>query len=59
MLASAGLLLVWVLVASTAAGAAPLVINANSADPAPRAAWEAAVERFQRENPDIQVQFNV
>jgi multiple sugar transport system substrate-binding protein len=59
MLASAGLLLVWVLVASTAAGADPLVINANSADPAPRAAWEAAVERFQRENPDIQVQFNV
>jgi len=44
MLASAGLLLVWVLVASTAADAAPLVINANSADPAPRAAWEAAVE---------------
>ena len=59
MLASAGLLLVWILVTSTAAGAGPLVINANSADPAPRAAWEAAVGQFQRENPDIQVQFNV
>ena len=59
MLASAGLLLVWLLAASTGAFAAPLVINANSADPAPRAAWEAAVGQFQREHPDIKVQFNV
>jgi multiple sugar transport system substrate-binding protein len=58
MLASAGLLLAWLLVASPAA-AGPLVINANSADPAPRAAWEAAVARFKRENADIQVEFNV
>ena len=41
------------------ANAGTLVINANSADPAPRAAWEAAVARFQRENPDIRVEFNV
>jgi multiple sugar transport system substrate-binding protein len=59
MLASAGLLLVWLLAASTGAFAAPLVINANSADPAPRAAWEAAVGQFRREHPDIQVQLNV
>jgi multiple sugar transport system substrate-binding protein len=39
--------------------AGTLVINANSADPAPRAAWESAVARFQRENPDIRVEFNV
>ena len=58
MLASAGLLLAWLLVASPAA-AGPLVINANSADPAPRAAWEAAVARFKRENADIQVELNV
>ena len=43
--------------ASAAAGA--LVINSNTTDPAPRSAWEAAVIRFQRENPDIQVEFNV
>jgi multiple sugar transport system substrate-binding protein len=59
MQTSARLLLVWLLLAASAAGAAPLVINANSADPAPRAAWEAAVAQFQRENPDIQVELNV
>jgi multiple sugar transport system substrate-binding protein len=42
-----------------AAGAGTLVINSNSADPAPRAAWEAAVAAFRRENPDIRVEFNV
>ncbi|MEO8566011.1 MAG: ABC transporter substrate-binding protein [Betaproteobacteria bacterium] len=41
------------------AGARTLVVNANTADPAPRAAWEATVARFQREYPDIQVQFNI
>jgi multiple sugar transport system substrate-binding protein len=50
---------VWLLAASTAAGAGTLVINANSSDPAPRTAWEAAVAHFQREHADIQVQFNV
>jgi multiple sugar transport system substrate-binding protein len=38
--------------------AATLVINANAADPAPRAAWEAVVQRFQRDNPDIKVELN-
>jgi multiple sugar transport system substrate-binding protein len=41
------------------AGDGALVINANSADPAPRAAWEAAVDDFRRENPDLRVEFNV
>ena len=33
-----------------------LVINSNSTDPAPRAAWQSTVERFARENPDIKVE---
>ncbi len=41
------------------AGAGTLVINSNAADPAPRAAWQAAVDRFQLENPDVTVEFNV
>ena len=41
------------------ASARTLVINANTSDPAPRAAWTAAVAGFQRENPDIEVKFNV
>jgi ABC-type glycerol-3-phosphate transport system substrate-binding protein len=32
-----------------------LVVNANTTDPAPRAAWEDVVARFQADNPDIQV----
>src|SRR6185503_16743475 len=41
------------------ASAHTLVINSNASDPAPRAAWAAAVAGFQRENPDIEVKFNV
>jgi len=41
------------------ASARTLVINANTSDPAPRAAWAAAVADFQRENPDIEVKFNI
>jgi multiple sugar transport system substrate-binding protein len=59
MRASRTLLLAWLIAASSAADAATLVINANSADPAPRAAWEAAVGQFRRENPDVQVELNV
>ena len=43
--------------ASAAAGA--LVINSNNTDPVPRAAWQATVDRFQRENPDLKIEFNV
>ncbi len=41
------------------AWSATLVINANTADPAPRAAWQRAVALFSRENPDIDVELNV
>lgn len=41
------------------ADARTLVINANTADPSPRAAWQAVVARFQREYPDVEVQFNI
>src|SRR6185369_3736061 len=39
--------------------AGTLVLNANTPDPAPRAAWEELAALFQAENPDIQVQFNI
>jgi len=39
--------------------AGTLVVNSNASDPAPRAAWQALVERFQRENPDVDVRLNV
>jgi multiple sugar transport system substrate-binding protein len=42
-----------------AAVADTLVINANTSNPAPRAAWEAAVAAFEAEHPEIQVEFNV
>lgn len=35
------------------------MINANTSDPAPRAAWEAAVQHFRREHPEIDVRLNV
>jgi multiple sugar transport system substrate-binding protein len=42
-----------------AASAGTLVVNANTSDPAPRAAWAAAVRQFEKENPDIEVKFNI
>jgi len=39
--------------------AGTLVINANTADPAPRAAWQSAIERFQVEHPDVKVELNL
>lgn len=48
-----------ILLAAGGAQAGTLVINANTSDPAPRAAWEAAVQHFQREHPDVQVRLNV
>ena len=47
------------LVAASAAWAGELVINADTSDPAPRAAWEAAVKQFESENPGVSVKFNV
>ena len=48
-----------VLLLTRAAHAGNLVINADTSDPAPRAAWEAVVKDFQKENADVTVQFNV
>lgn len=42
-----------------AARAGTLVITANTSDPAPRAAWEEAVQRFKREHPEVEVRLNV
>jgi len=42
-----------------AALAETLVINTNTSNPAPRAAWEAAVAAFEAEHPEIEVSFNV
>jgi multiple sugar transport system substrate-binding protein len=45
--------------AANAACAGTLVVNANASDPAPRAAWQAVVDRFAKENPDVKVELNV
>ena len=39
--------------------AGTLIVNANTADPAPRAAWEELAARFQAENPDIELRLNI
>ena len=39
--------------------AGTLVVNANTADPAPRAAWEELAARFQAENPDLELRLNI
>ncbi len=48
-----------VLVSGELLAARTLVININTSDPAPRAAWEAAVDQFRSENSDIDVRLNV
>ena len=39
--------------------AGTLVVNANTADPAPRLAWEELAARFRAENPDVELRFNI
>ena len=48
-----------ILAASTCAFAGKLVINANTSDPAPKRVFEEAIAQFEKENPDVQVEFNV
>jgi multiple sugar transport system substrate-binding protein len=48
-----------VLVLAGQAWARTLIVDANTSDPAPRAAWEAVVADFQRENPGVEVKFNI
>lgn len=38
--------------------ASKLVINSSQSNPAPRLAWTELVNRFETENPDIEVEFN-
>jgi multiple sugar transport system substrate-binding protein len=45
--------------APSAAIAGTLVINANTSDPAPRAAWQSVVEEFERDHPGTEVKFNI
>ncbi len=42
-----------------AARAGTLVFNADTSDPAPKAAFEAAVKKFEAANPDVTVKFNI
>lgn len=44
---------------STTAWAGTLVINSDQADPAPKAAWQEIVKRFEAANPDISVEYNL
>jgi len=44
---------------STTALAGTLVINSDQSDPAPRKGMEALIEKFKKENPDIDVKLNV
>ena len=54
-----GLVLACVLAWAGPASARTLIINANTSDPAPRAAWEAVVADFRRDNPGVDVKFNL
>jgi multiple sugar transport system substrate-binding protein len=53
-----GIALLW-LGAVHSLAARTLVINANTSDPAPRAAWEGAVAQFRSENPGLEVKLNI
>jgi len=44
---------------STTAFAGELVINTDTSDPAPKAAFEAVIEGFKAENPDVTVTWNL
>jgi multiple sugar transport system substrate-binding protein len=48
----------WLLVLAPSARSEPLVITANTSDPVPRAAFEAVVDLFRRENPELSVEVN-
>ncbi|MCC4855553.1 extracellular solute-binding protein [Vibrio lentus] len=44
---------------STTAFAGILVINSDASDPAPKEAWGEIINRFEKENPDITVKYNL
>ena len=47
------------IIAALPAYAGKLVINANTADPAPKQAFEKLVADFEKENPDVDVELNI
>ncbi len=44
---------------SSFCNAGTLIINSNASDPAPKAAFEEIVTKFEAENPDIKVKYNL
>lgn len=46
-------------VLATSAFAGTLVINTDTSDPAPKAAFQAAIDGFKAENPDVTVEWNL
>ncbi|WP_261884803.1 ABC transporter substrate-binding protein [Vibrio pomeroyi] len=44
---------------TTTAFAGTLVINSDASDPAPKEAWGKIISRFEKENPDITVKYNL
>ena len=59
MAASALLAAVALALACMPGRAGTLVVNLNSTDPAPRAAWESVVRRFEQQHPDVRVELNL
>ncbi len=47
------------LTAALSATAGTLVINSDASDPAPKEAWGEIIKRFEMENPDITVKYNL
>jgi len=48
-----------VLIAASVVNASVLVINSDQSDPAPRAAMKEIIAKFEKENPDIAVKYNL
>ena len=47
------------ILAGTSAVAGTLVINGDTSDPAPKAAFQAVIDGFEAENPDVEVVYNL
>jgi multiple sugar transport system substrate-binding protein len=47
------------ILAGTSAVAGTLVINGDTSDPAPKAAFQAVIDGFEAENPDVDVVYNL
>ena len=47
------------ILAGSSAVAGTLVINGDTSDPAPKAAFQAVIDGFEAENPDVDVVYNL